>query len=130
VYGFQDREQGSYDTYVPMGSHVTGDRVWDVAMDNGRDASVFNVPVTFPPARIQRQVSGFLSPSVEEASSSSDVRQTIERFDYQVDVNAKLGHNEDKIEFIEDAHDTLTARHKTFRHYLQRDDWDLFSVCS
>jgi len=127
VYGFQDREQGSYDTYVPMGSHVTGDRVWDVAMDNGRDASVFNVPVTFPPsARIQRQVSGFLSPSVEEASSSSDVRQTIERFDYQVDVNAKLGHNEDKIEFIEDAHDTLTARHKTFRHYLQRDDWDLF----
>jgi len=44
VYGFQDREQGSYDTYVPMGSHVTGDRVWDVAMDNGRDASVFNVP--------------------------------------------------------------------------------------
>ena len=127
VYGFQDRERDSYDTYVPMGTHVKGDRVWDLATDGGRDASVFNVPVTFPPSsRIQRQVSGFLSPSVEEASSSTDVQRTIERFDYQVDVNAKLGHDEDKTEFLEDAHDTLTARHKTFRHYLAEDDWDLF----
>ena len=127
VYGFQDREQGSYETYVPMGSHVMGDRVWDVATDNGRDASVFNVPVTFPPSsRIQRQITGFLSPSVEEASSSSDVQRTVEGFDYKVDVNAKLGHDDDKTEFIEDAHDTLMARHKTFRHYLKQDDWDLF----
>ena len=127
VYGFQDRERGSYDTYVPMGSHVKQDRVWDAVTRDGRDASVFNVPVTFPPSsRIQRQVSGFLSPSVEAASSSTEVERTIEEFDYRVDVNAKLGHEGDKTDFIDDAHDTLTARHRTFQHYLEKDDWDLF----
>ena len=127
VYGFQDRESGTYDTYVPMGSHVSGPRVWDLVTDEGRDASVFNVPVTFPPSsRIQRHVSGFLSPSVEEASSDADVQQAIEGFGYQVDVNAKLGHYDDKSAFITDAEKTISARHKTFRHYLQKDDWDLF----
>ena len=127
VYGFQDRDSGSYDTYVPMGSHVSGPRVWDIVTDDGRDASVFNVPVTFPPStRIQRHVSGFLSPSIEEAAGDGDVQQVIEGFGYQVDVNAKLGHDDDKSDFIFDAEKTISARHKTFRHYLQQDDWDLF----
>ena len=127
VYGFQDRDAGSYDTYVPMGSHVSGPRVWDIVTDDGRDASVFNVPVTFPPStRIQRHVSGFLSPSIEEAAGDGDIQQVIEGFGYQVDVNAKLGHDDDKSDFIFDAEKTISARHKTFRHYLQQDDWDLF----
>ena len=127
VYGFQDRDSESYDTYVPMGSHVSGARVWDMVTSEGRDASVFNVPVTFPPStQIQRHVSGFLSPSIEEASSDAEVQRAIEGFGYQIDVNAKLGHAEDKSEFIIDAKETVAARHKTFRHYLQKDDWDLF----
>jgi len=45
-------------------------RLWDRVTDDGRDATVLNVPVTFPPSsRIQRQVSGFLSPSIDAASS-------------------------------------------------------------
>jgi len=66
VYGFQDRETGSYDTYVPMGRDVQATRLWDRVSEAGRDATVLNVPVTFPPQRnVQRMVSGFLSPSVE-----------------------------------------------------------------
>lgn len=127
VYGFQDRDRGTYETYVPMGSHVNGDRVWDLVTGDGKDAAVFNVPVTFPPSsRIQRHVSGFLSPSVAQSASSTDVQQTIEQFGYRVDVNAKLGHDEDKTAFLEDAYETLTARYKAFRHYLEKDDWDLF----
>ncbi|MFB6268969.1 MAG: alkaline phosphatase family protein, partial [Halobacterium sp.] len=49
VYGFQDREVGSYETYVPMGRDVQAIRVWDRVEDAGRDATVLNVPVTFPP---------------------------------------------------------------------------------
>ncbi|MDB2262051.1 alkaline phosphatase family protein [Halorubrum ezzemoulense] len=127
VYGFQDRDPGSYETYVPMGSHVSAPRVWDMVTEEGRDASVFNVPVTFPPStRIQRHVSGFLSPSIEKATGDGDVQQVVEGFGYQIDVNAKLGHDNDKSEFIRDAEKTISARHKTFRHYLQKDDWDLF----
>ncbi|MFC6613895.1 alkaline phosphatase family protein [Halopenitus salinus] len=127
VYGFQDRESDSYETYVPMGSHVRATRLWDLVTEDGRDATVLNVPVTFPPSsRIQRQVSGFLSPSVEKASSDDEVRRTLERYDYAIDADAKLGHDDDKTDFIENAHDTLDARTDVFRHYVDEDDWDLF----
>ncbi|AHF99869.1 nucleotide pyrophosphatase [Halostagnicola larsenii XH-48] len=127
VYGFQDREVGTYDTYVPMGNEVQATRVWDRVQEDGRNATVMNVPVTFPPQRnVQRMVSGFLSPGLEKAAYPDDVRDTLEGFEYRIDVNPKLGHQEDKREFIEDAHATVDARYEAFKHYIEEDDWDLF----
>jgi predicted AlkP superfamily phosphohydrolase/phosphomutase len=127
VYGFQDREVGSYETYVPMGRDVQATRIWDRVTDAGRQATVMNVPVTFPPQRnVQRVVSGFLSPDVEKAARPDDVRDHLQSIDYRIDVDAQLGHADDRSEFVEDAHATLDARHEAFKHYVERDDWDLF----
>ncbi|MFC7204378.1 alkaline phosphatase family protein [Haloferax namakaokahaiae] len=127
VYGFQDREVGSYETYVPMGRDVQATRLWDRVTDAGRKATVMNVPVTFPPQRnVQRMVSGFLSPSVDSAAFPDDFRDYLESIDYKIDVNAKLGHDDDKSAFMEDAHETLDKRFEAFQHYFEKDDWDLF----
>ncbi|MFB6300918.1 MAG: alkaline phosphatase family protein [Halobacteriales archaeon] len=127
VYGFQDREVGSYETYVPMGRDVHATRIWDRVHDVDRQATVMNVPVTFPPQRnVQRMVSGFLSPGVDKAATPDELRTYLKSIDYQIDVNAKLGHEDDKTEFITDAHDTLDARYEAFAHYIEEDDWDLF----
>ena len=127
VYGFQDRETGSYDTYVPMGQDVQATRIWDRVQSAGRQATVMNVPVSFPPQEnVQRMVSGFLSPGVDRAATPDGLRSYLEGIDYRIDVNAKLGHDDDKSEFIADAHETLDARYEAFRHYVEGDDWDLF----
>jgi len=127
VYGFQDREVGSYDTYVPMGRDVQATRIWDRVQEAGRDATVMNVPVTFPPQRnVQRMVSGFLSPGVDKGAYPDDMREYLQSIDYPIDANAKLGHKDDKSDFIEDAHETVDTRYEAFKHYLQQDDWDLF----
>ena len=127
VYGFQDREVDSYETYVPMGQDVQATRLWSRVDDAGGEATVMNVPVTFPPDRdIQRMVSGFLSPGVEKAAYPDELRETLETLDYKIDVNAKLGHKDDKEKFIEDAHRTLDARFEAFKHYIEADDWNLF----
>jgi len=127
VYGFQDRESGTYDTYVPMGRDVQADRIWDRVQAAGREATVMNVPVTFPPQRnVQRMVSGFLAPEVEKAALPTSFASDLESMDYRIDVNAKLGHEADKTAFVEDAHETLDARQRAFRAYVERDDWDLF----
>ncbi|PSP93706.1 nucleotide pyrophosphatase [Halobacteriales archaeon QS_4_62_28] len=127
VYGFQDREVGSYDTYVPMGRDVQATRLWDRVTDAGRNATVLNVPVTFPPQRnVQRMVSGFLSPGVDDAAYPDELGEHLDDIDYRIDVNAKLGHSDDKAEFIEDAHRTLDKRFEAFEKYVQQDDWDLF----
>ena len=127
VYGFQDRENGSYDTYVPMGRDVQATRIWDRVEGAQRNATVMNVPVTFPPQEnVQRMVSGFLSPGVDRAAAPDELRTFLEENDYKIDVNAKLGHDDDKSDFIEDAHETLDARFEAFKHYIEQDDWDLF----
>jgi len=127
IYGFQDREVGSYDTYVPMGQDVQAKRLWGRVDDAGREATVMNVPVTFPPEReIQRMVSGFLSPGVDKAAYPDELREYLQSIDYRIDVDAKLGHDDDKEPFVEDAHATLDARFEAFEHYIQQDDWDLF----
>ena len=127
VYGFQDREVGSYDTYVPMGRDVQATRVWDRVENEDRSATVLNVPVTFPPQRdVQRMVSGFLSPGVDKAAYPDDLRDYLEGIDYRIDVNAKLGHDDDKSDFIQDAHDTIDSTHEAFKNYVEQDDWDLF----
>ncbi|WP_430504618.1 alkaline phosphatase family protein [Haloparvum sp. PAK95] len=127
VYGFQDRETGSYETYVPMGRDVRHERIWDRVSAAGRDATVLNVPITFPPQRnVQRMVSGFLSPEVEAAAHPASFRRTLEELDYRIDVDAKLGHREDKSAFLEDAQETLERRQAAFEHCIDADDWDLF----
>ena len=127
VYGFQDREVGSYDTYVPMGRDVQATRVWDRATDAGLDATVLNVPVTFPPQRtVQRMVSGYLSPDVDKAAHPEELRKYLTESDYRLSVNAKLGHRADKTEFIDQARQTLDARAEAFTRYVEMDDWDLF----
>jgi uncharacterized sulfatase len=127
VYGFQDREVGSYDPYVPSRTDVQAERVWDRVRDDGGNATVMNVPVTFPPQRdVQRMVSGFLSPGLDKATYPEEMRQYLESIGYRLDVDAQLGHEEDKTEFVENAHETLDARFEAFRNYVEADDWDLF----
>ena len=127
VYGFQDREIGSYDTYVPMGRDVQATRMWDRVTAAGLDATVLNVPVTFPPQRdVQRMVSGYLSPGVDEAAHPEELRSYLAEVDYTLSVNAKLGHDDDKSDFIAHAREVLDGRAALFERYVDRDDWDLF----
>ncbi len=127
VYGFQDREVGTYDTYVPMGREVQAERVWDRVATEGRAATVMNVPVTFPPQRdVKRMVSGFLSPGLENAALPESFRAELDSMGYRIDVDPKLGHEEDKTAFLEDAHEVVDARFEAFSRYIEADDWDLF----
>ncbi|MDY6776308.1 MAG: alkaline phosphatase family protein [Halobacteria archaeon] len=125
VLGFQERERGSYDTYIPLGKHVKSKRVWDVVGDSGRRSVVSNVPVTFPPEEIDgTMVSGFLTPEIESVSNDPEVIEYLKSIDYRVDVDASLGHD-DKEEFIRNARETLDARAEALYHFIENEDWSL-----
>lgn len=127
VYGFQDREIGTYNTYVPMGRDVQAERLWSRVQAEDLDTVVMNVPVSFPPMRSShRMVSGFLSPGLEEAAYPDDFGSFLREHEYNIDVDAKLGRNEDKTAFLEDAHETLDRRFRSFRDVLTGGGWDLF----
>jgi predicted AlkP superfamily phosphohydrolase/phosphomutase len=127
VYGFQEREIGSYETYISMGNDVHAKRVWELVKIAGREATVVNVPVTYPPQKdIQRMASGFLSPSVRKAAAPQEFREYLESIGYRIDVNSGLGHKDDKDDFLDDAFLTLEKRFEAFKYCIEKNDWDLF----
>ncbi len=125
VLGFQERRKGSYETYVPLSQHVDGKRLWNVVGDAGERSVVLNVPVTYEPEDIEGTlVSGFLTPTVDDASADERVVEYLRSSDYRIDTDASLGH-EDKQEFLEDAYETLDSREESFHHFMD-EDWSLF----
>ena len=125
VLGFQERRKGSYETYVPLSQHVDGKRLWNVVGDAGERSVVLNVPVTYEPEDIEGTlVSGFLTPTVDDASADERVVEYLRSNDYRIDTDASLGH-EDKQEFLEDAYETLDSREESFHHFME-EDWSLF----
>ena len=127
VYGFQERKIGSHEMYIPMGKNVKSKRIWEWVTETGKKATVMNVPVTYPPEkRTQRMVSGFLSTSVESAANPQELKEYLMSIGYRIDVDSKLGHEEDKTAFLQDALFTLKKRFESFEHFIEKDDWDLF----
>ena len=127
VYGFQERKIGSHETYIPMGEDVKSKRVWEWVAETGKRATVMNVPVTYPPEDgAQRMVSGFLSTSVENAAKPQEVKEYLMSMGYRIDVDSRLGHEEDKTAFLQDALFTLEKRFEAFEYFIEKDDWDLF----
>lgn len=127
VYGLMNRVTNGYETYVTAAGDVQSPRVWDLATGAGRDATVVNVPVTYPPQRnLQRMVSGFLAPDLERAVHPDTLVETLRSLGYVIDVDATLGQAGDLETFLEAAYDTLDARFEAFGHLFDRADWDLF----
>ncbi|MFW6448512.1 MAG: alkaline phosphatase family protein [Halobacteriota archaeon] len=127
VYGLVDRETASYGTHVTASGDVQVPRMWDRVTAADRQATVLNVPATYPPPRnLQRMVSGFLAPDIERAVYPEGLASTLRRLGYVIDVDATLGREGDLEAFLEAAYDTLDARFEAFAHFIDIDDWDLF----
>lgn len=126
VYGFQERKEGSSETYVPLSRNVHGDRIWDRAGEAGKRSLVMNVPVTFPPQSPPNGtlVSGFLSPDVDRACTSPEVAERLKKMDYRVDADVSL--HDDLDRFMEDIHATLDARLEAFETMAREESWSLF----
>ncbi|HEX2676683.1 MAG TPA: alkaline phosphatase family protein [Polyangiales bacterium] len=67
LYGFRNRERGSYALRIADSSDVRVPMVWNRAGDAGKHVSVLFAPPSFPPRAVNGElVSCFLTPSAEE----------------------------------------------------------------
>lgn len=125
VYGLVDRHVGTYETYVTAADDVQSPHLWDLATRAGREATVLNAPVTYPPQRnLTRMVSDFQAPDVERAAYPRTVVEELQPLDYRLDVDPTLAETDTEA-FLEDAYETIDARYEAIVHYLEEDDWDL-----
>jgi predicted AlkP superfamily phosphohydrolase/phosphomutase len=128
IYGFVDRKPGSTAMEVMTATHVKAKTIWELASDAGRRAVAINVPLSFPPQRINGVViSDFLAPSLNKAVHPTTLVPSLRAMGYRIDTDPRVA-RESLDAFIDDFRITAEKRAEAVLHLMDREAWDLFMV--
>jgi predicted AlkP superfamily phosphohydrolase/phosphomutase len=115
---------GTYDTFIPIASHMGAPTLWERLSELGRRVIVMNVPVTFPPREVNGiLISGFLSPSLNRATYPASLGQQLATMGYRLDMDPR-GARDSKDGLLEDFRVTLGKRVEAMLHLMDNEPWD------
>lgn len=128
IYGFNDFEPGSYDSYFPNLNDFGVPPLWEPVQRNGLASLVVNVPSTYPaPTICGAVISGFVAPDFHRAVTPRCLAPLLESLDYELDV--EVGDvQSDPVAFVDRAMRCLSRRCAAFDWLLDHIDWDL-AIC-
>jgi predicted AlkP superfamily phosphohydrolase/phosphomutase len=128
IFGFYDRKPGSMDIDIMTSTHTRAKTIWELVSDAGRRAIAINVPLSYPPQRINGVVvSDFLAPRLDKAVYPTAVLSDLERIGYRIDTDPAIGRQSLEA-FVQDFKITADKRAEAVMHLMDREVWDLFFV--
>jgi predicted AlkP superfamily phosphohydrolase/phosphomutase len=128
IFGFIDRQPGTYKTYIPSSNNMKRDTLWDVVGRQGKRVCAIGVPMSYPPKPVNGiQIGCFLSPNVTKATYPPELGAQLEREGYRVDIDAQKA-RVSRDAFLEDYKFTLRGRVETVLRLLKQERWDLFAA--
>ena len=128
IFGFIDRQPNPFDMFIPTSSVMRAKTLWEYLSDAGKRVVVINVPVTYPPRKVNGVlISGFLATKVDKCVYPSFYANKLKSWNYRIDADAWLG-RKDKEKFMEDLYTTLERRVFTAFKLMQSEEWDYFHL--
>ena len=126
IFGFVDKRPGSYDLFVPTSVNMKSDTIWDIMSRAGKRVFVMNVPVTYPPRKVNGIMVGcFLCTQIEKIAYPAHVSQELKQMGYKIDAEAAIA-RQSLDRFLDECHTALTRRVEAMFHYLAKEPWDFF----
>lgn len=124
IFGFSDRVPGTLDVYVPTSRHMRSKTLWEILSEAGKRVLVFNVPVTYPPRRVNGILVGcFLSPKLEKATYPPEVSGQLASLGYIIDVDPWAARR-NKAQLLDDIQEALQARERALFYFMRQEPWD------
>jgi len=132
VYDFFARREGSYETYIVNSRDRHGATLWGLLSDAGYRVTVFDVPATYPPDRVNGlMISGLLTPS--QATDASwplellpELKRAVPDFDFHPPGIFSKGK---EVEFVQSVLDWDKMTLDATEFLMKREPWDfLFTV--
>jgi len=128
IYGFVDRKPGTSTMEVMTAAHVRSKTIWELSSDQGRRSVALNVPLSYPPQRINGVVvSDFLAPNLAKAVYPTTALPYLETSGYRIDTDPWAA-RESLDSFLSDFRITAQKRLEAVLHFMQQEDWQLFMV--
>lgn len=126
IYGFVDRQPGSYKTFIPTSDHMKAETLWEYLGRQGKRVVVMNVPVTYPPRKVNGVLIGcFLSPNLQKATYPPTLLPKLQELKYRLDADPWSAY-EDKSKLLDDLDETLARRADTMFYLMEHEEWDFF----
>jgi predicted AlkP superfamily phosphohydrolase/phosphomutase len=124
IFGFIDRKPGTYSIYIPNGSNMTSKTLWENLSDEGKSVLVMNVPVTYPPRKVNGYlVSGFLAPKIDGGTYPAELAVKLKAHDYELDIDPwRARENLDNL--YPDLMRVFKARTQMFMNLYGEKKWD------
>ena len=134
---FDFRESYLLDPYrQPVSSvSVKAPKIWQLLNAAGRKTGVMNVPVTYPPERVDGfMISGMMTPSQEcDYTFPSGLKHEIHSAcgDYLIEIDIpryNVERLDDSLLFFRDITNCFKKRKEVFFHLMDQKEWDFFMV--
>jgi len=126
IMGFTEREPAALNWYVPNAGRLKAQTLWQKLSDTGKKVFVMNVPLTYPPAKINGiMISGFLAPDLNAAAYPKEIGTLLKAHGYIIDADTELA-KKDLSAFFAHLNDVLDRRTETMMHFLKTGHWDFF----
>jgi len=128
IFGFIDRDPASYKQFIPTSRQMKAKTLWEILSEAGKRVIVVNVPVTYPPRRVNGiLIGGFLSPGLEKAVYPPSYLPTLQSLGYIVDADPWKA-RESKDLALQEVNKVLDARIRALFHLLEKEEWDYLHV--
>lgn len=128
VFGFVEREPGSYRQYITGSNYVRAPQLWNTLNERGHRVIVMNVPVTTPPQPVKGfMVSGFLAPKLEGATHPPELAARLARLGYRIDIDPWAA-RQSLDHLLTDLDATLRGRVAGARELLTKEAWSFAMV--
>ncbi len=126
IFGFVDRDPRTLELFIPMSTNMRCRTLWEILSENGRRVVVMNVPVTYPPRKVNGVlISGFLATKLERATYPEELWKKLGGMGYIIDVDSWKAKDK-KDEFLGDLDTALERRKETAIYFLRNEKWDFF----
>ena len=129
VFAFVSQAEESYETSLVDSNLRQAPSLWQLASRAGKRVIVYNVPVTYPPERVNGlMVSGLMTPpGAKDATYPRELQSELEPAQPGKDIYGhtpfRRGH---EAEFVRELLDIHAYNFRAARYLMQRQPWDLF----
>ncbi len=126
IFGFIDRHPQSHEMFIPSSRNLKAKTWIDVLSGMGKRVFSMGVPMTYPPKAVNGVlISGFMAPSLRNATYPLDVEKELEAMGYVIDIDAWQA-REDKAKFLDELFGAFERRCEAMFTFLAREPWDFF----
>lgn len=128
IFGFADRIPNPFSIYIPTSNDRRLETVWSKLSGMGKKVIVINVPLTYPPERVNGiMVSCFLSPGIKKAIYPEEFASFLTDRGYIIDTDAHVAKH-DKGRFLNELILALEKRFEISFELMEKEEWDFFQL--